>query len=225
MSRTTIACLTLVAALLLPGLSASSTTRAAAPREITPESEQALQRGIEWLTKNQENGNWGSNDLGLVSMGALAYLSAGHLPGRGVHGNAAQQALDYVVDNAKPSGLLNIAQERRGMYNHGLSAFVLGQAYGTGSFPAGSPGGDQRIGPVLDRSLRLIAQTQCTDGGWDYIARSQERGHDLSLAVMQAKALRSAVDSGLEVPPEVIEMAIRSVRQHYTPQGCSRDAS
>ena len=34
---------------------------------------------------------------------------------------------------------------------------------------------------------------------------------------MQAKALRSAVDSGLEVPPEVIDLAIRSVREHYCP--------
>ncbi len=41
---------------------------------------------------------------------------------------------------------------------------------------------------------------------------------------MQAKALRSAVDSGLEVPPEVIAMAIRSVREHYTPQGCALNA-
>jgi hypothetical protein len=36
---------------------------------------------------------------------------------------------------------------------------------------------------------------------------------------MQAKALRSAVDSGLEVPPEVIDSAIKSVREHYSPQG------
>ena len=35
---------------------------------------------------------------------------------------------------------------------------------------------------------------------------------------MQAKALRSAVDSGLEVPPEVIDLAIKSVREHYSPQ-------
>ena len=216
MSRTTCCCLTFVVALLLCEHSASSTACAADLREITAESEQALQRGIQWLTSNQEEGNWGSNDLGLVSMGALAYLSAGHMPGRGRHGNAAQQALDYVVRNVKPSGLLNIAGRRRDMYNHGLSAFVLGQAYGMSA--------NARIGPVLDRSLKLIVQTQCQDGGWDYIARPQQQGHDLSLAVMQAKALRSAVDSGLEVPPEVIEAAIRSVREHYAPTGCSRDA-
>jgi hypothetical protein len=93
------------------------------------------------------------------------------------------------------------------MYNHGLAAFVLGQAHGMT--------GDPRISPVLDRALKLIASTQCEDGGWDYHARAQRNGHDLSLAVMQAKALRSAVDSGLEVPPEVIELAIKSVREHY----------
>ncbi len=181
--------------------------------EITPESEQALERGLRWLARNQgPEGNWTSNDLGLVSTGALAFLAAGQAPGRGEHGEPVGRALDYVVRNVDPSGLLNIADERRGMYNHGLSAFVLGQAYGTS--------GDRRIGPVLDRALRLIAQTQAGDGGWDYVARRQSHGHDLSLAVMQALALRSAVDSGLEVPPEVVDLAIKSVREHYTPKGC-----
>ena len=182
--------------------------------EITPESEAAVARGLEWLARNQgPEGNWTSNDLGLVSMGTLAFLSAGHLPGRGPYGDAASRSLDYVLRHAKPSGLLNIADQRRDMYNHGLATFVLGQAYGMSN--------DLRIGPVLDAALKVVAQTQCGDGGWDYVARPQPRGHDLSLAVMQAKALRSAVDSGLEVPPEVILKAIESVREHYSPQGCS----
>jgi hypothetical protein len=186
---------------------------------VTPESRQALARGLAWLERTQgREGNWGSNDLGLVSMGALAFLAAGEMPGRGSHGEALQKALDYVLTQAqkKKSGLLNISDTQRDMYNHGLSTFVLGQAYGMTS--------DPRIGPTLDRALRLIAQTQCRDGGWDYRAERQDQGHDLSLAVMQAKALRSAVDSGLEVPPEVIEAAIVDVRRHYCPQGCSYDA-
>jgi len=217
MKRTVSGCLAVCLAVAVPTTCIAPIARAEGDWEITPESDEALARGIDWLTKSQgTEGNWTSNDLGLVSMGALAYLSAGHLPGRGRHGEAIQRALDYVISNAKPSGLLNIADERRGMYNHGLSTFVLGQAYGMSA--------DERISPLMDRALKLIAQTQCDDGGWDYVAKPQTRGHDLSLAVMQAKALRSAVDSGLEVPPEVIDLAIRSVRQHYTPQGCSRDA-
>ena len=110
--------------------------------EITPESEQALQRGLEWLAHNQgPQGNWSSDDVGLVSSGALAFLAAGHAPGRGPHGETVRRALSYVMRNAQPSGLLNIANERRDMYNHGLSTFVLGQAYGTT--------GDRRLGLVL----------------------------------------------------------------------------
>jgi len=176
--------------------------------EITPQSQEALDRGLAWLASNQgPEGNWESNDLGLVSMGALAFLAAGHTPGRGKYGKALELALGYLLGNARPTGLLNISNQKRDMYNHGLSAFVLGQAHGMT--------GDARISPVLDRALKLIANTQCEDGGWDYQAERQRNGHDLSLAVMQAKALRSAMDSGLEVPPEVIEVALRSVRDHY----------
>jgi hypothetical protein len=178
--------------------------------EITAESEAAVERGLRWLAANQgPEGNWGSNDLGLVAVGGLAFLSAGHMPGIGEHGEACERALSYVVKNAKPSGLLNIADGRRDTYNHGLATFVLGQAYGMT--------GDARIGKALDRALKLIARTQGPVGGWGYEAKPQDG--DLSLSVMQAKALRSAVDSGFEIPPSVIEKAITNVRGHYTPKG------
>lgn len=189
-------------------LSAAPPAIAEGDWEITPESERSVELGLEWLARNQgPEGNWESNDLGLVSMGVLAFLSAGHTPGRGKYGPNVERALSYVLKHAKPSGLLNIADPHRDMYNHGLSAFVLGQAHGITN--------DQSISPVLDRALKLIQNTQCRDGGWDYRAHAQQNGHDLSLAVMQAKALRSAVDSGLEVAPEVIDLAIKSVRDHY----------
>src|SRR4051794_6620496 len=190
--------------------------RAEGDWETTPQGDLALEHGLEWLARNQgPEGNWESNDLGLVGMGALAFLSAGHTPGVGRYGQAAERAIGYVLRNAKPSGLLNIADAQRDMYNHGLATFVLGQAHGMT--------GDARISPVLDRALKLIANTQCSDGGWDYRAKPQQMGHDLSLAVMQAKALRSAVDSGLEVPPEVIQLAIKSVREHYAPREGGRE--
>jgi hypothetical protein len=203
----------LVSGIVAVALALSGTLRGGAARaegdwEITPQSQQALDHGLEWLARNQgADGNWQSNDLGLVSMGALAFLSAGHTPGRGKYGDVIDKALDYVLRNARPNGLLNIAGQQRDMYNHGLAAFVLGQAHGMT--------GDPRISPVLDKALKLIADTQCEDGGWDYQARRQSNGHDLSLAVMQAKALRSAVDSGFEVSPEVVEQAIKSVRGYY----------
>ena len=120
-----------------------------------------------------------------------------------------------MIRNAKPSGLLNIADPQRDMYNHGLAAFVLGQAHGM------TP--DRRISQVLEQALRLIANTQARDGGWDYRADRKPYGHDLSLVVMQAKALRSAVDSGLEVRNDVIQLAIQSVRGKYRASNGARN--
>ena len=88
--------------------------------EVTPESELALERGLAWLAKTQgPQGNWESNDLGLVGLGALAFLSAGHTPGRGKYGENVDRALKYVVKNAKPSGLLNIGVAQRDLYTPG----------------------------------------------------------------------------------------------------------
>jgi hypothetical protein len=182
--------------------------------EITPASEAALERGLAWLSKNQgTDGSWGSSDLGLVSMGALAYMAAGHSPGLGRYGRELERALEFIVSRSRPSGLLNIADAQRDMYNHGLATFVLGQAYGMGTSK------DARLRRVLDAALQLIQTTQCDDGGWDYRALKQHAGHDLSLAVMQAKALRSAMDTGFDVSPEVIQLAISSVRAHYSARG------
>lgn len=194
--------------LLLPLASHAQGPVPAAAHEITPESRAALDLGLEWLAANQgPEGNWGSNDLGLVAIGALAFLADGHMPGRGKYGATVEKALNFILKNAKPSGLINIAGSKRDMYNHGLSTFVLGQAHGMTN--------DPRIGTALDRALKLIAEMQCQDGGWQYEAQRRPAGNDLSLVVMQAKALRSAVDSGLEVSPDVITLAIKRVRGYY----------
>ena len=72
--------------------------------EITPQSQEALDRGLAWLAHNQgPEGNWDSNDLGLVSMGALAFLAAGHNPGHGKYGKPLERALSYILANARPS--------------------------------------------------------------------------------------------------------------------------
>ncbi len=200
-----------VALIALSGM-LSRSAHAQGAWEMTPESERASELGLEWLAANQgRSGNWGSNDLGLVSLGVLAFLSAGHMPDRGPYGENISLGIKYIISNAKPSGLLNISGEKRDMYNHGLATFVLTQAYGM------SP--DPEVGKVLDRALQLISDVQCDDGGWDYIAKRQSRGHDLSITVMQAKALRGAMDVGMEVPPRTVELAISSVRGKYKVTG------
>ncbi len=147
-------CCAALLACALPGVA-----RGDSSWEITPPGRKALDQGLQWLQHNQgPEGNWSTNNLGLVSIGLLAFLADGHAPGRGRYGTVEKNALDYVLHNAKPSGLLNIAGKHHDMYNHGLSTFVLGQAYGMTN--------DPRVGPALDRALKVIDQCQCLDGGY-----------------------------------------------------------
>ena len=204
------------ASVLLSLLLLGSSAWADGEWEITPESDAAVDAGLRWLAANQgEAGNWECNDLGLVALGVLAFLSAGHAPDRGRYGVNVSRALDHLVNSSRPSGLINVASEGRDMYNHGLAVFVLTQAYGVT--------GNSRLGRTLDKGLKLIVDVQCEDGGWDYIATRKSRGHDLSLAVMQAKALRGATDIGLDIPPETVEMAINYVRERYKPSSDQQD--
>ena len=207
-----VTCAILIAALILP----SAVALAEGKWEVTPASQEASNLGLRWLAKNQgKEGNWDSKDLGLVSVGALAFLSAGHTPETGRYRENVRKALDYVLLNAKPSGLLNITGNRRDMYNHGLSTFVLTQAYGMTN--------DKRVGLALKKALKVIVDAQCRDGGWDYIAKRQDRGHDLSLAVMQAKAMRGAMDIGIHIPNQSVTMAIKSVQGYYRSSGANPD--
>jgi len=176
--------------------------------EITPESRLALTRGLEWLDHNRgKEYNWETRELGLVSLGLLAFLADGHLPGRGKYGDTTQGVLDYILKKQRKSGLFNITVARHDMYNHGLTTLVMGQVYGMTN--------DKRVGPALERALQLTVKAQCEDGGWHYPAKSLAKGADLSIAVMQTKSLRSAVDSGLKIPPEVRTMALRYVRAKH----------
>jgi len=176
--------------------------------EITPESRLAWTRGLEWLHRNNgEKHCWKTKEMGLVSLGLLAFLADGQMPGRGKYGATTQGTLDYLLKKQRKSGLFNIAVRRNDMYNHGLTTLVMGQVYGMAN--------DKRVGPALDRALQLIVKTQCKDGGWHYEAQSYPKGADLSIAVMQTKSLRSAVDSGLQIPPEVRSMALRYVRRKH----------
>ena len=98
------------------------------PHEITPLSEAALERGLAWLAKNQgSDGSWGTSDLGLVSMGALAYMSAGHSPGLGRYGRELERALEFIASRSRPSGLLNIADSQRDILGPWIFDFDLSE--------------------------------------------------------------------------------------------------
>ena len=109
--------------------------------EITPQSEEARPTASSGSPETRVRRAIGSpTTWGWSAWGPWPSWPPDICPAAAATARTSQRALDYVIRNQQPSGLLNIAEAQRDMYNHGLSTFVLGQAYGMT--------GDARIGPV-----------------------------------------------------------------------------
>ena len=181
-------------------------------REITPALEDAVQRGLAFLSDNQSpsgsfvDDRYGQN-VGVSGIAAMAFMADGHLPDRGVYGEVVRRASEFVLASASPSGLIAADVSHGPMYGHGYATLFLGELYGMS--------GDQRVRPVLQKAVRLMVDTQNPEGGWRYHPRPFDA--DISVTITQIMALRSARNAGLSVPRETIDRAVAYVRQCQNP--------
>ncbi|MDQ3624906.1 MAG: hypothetical protein M3463_20905, partial [Verrucomicrobiota bacterium] len=110
-----------------------------------------------------------------------------------------------------PDGMFRAADGSKYMYNHGIATIALAELYGQTRSPA--------IRTKLERLVRLIVTTQSErgehHGGWRYRPRPDDA--DISVTVLQVVALRSAKNSGLNVPQKTIDDAIAYVRRCSVP--------
>ncbi len=216
-----------------PGRSAAL-DRKASPNEkspaelITPEAKRAIDRALMYLLRSQVKqgrnrgafGNGGlSQGVATCSMGGLALMCAGHIPGEGQFGKAIDLCVEYVLSNVRDTGYIAMDDggARENMYGHGFSMLFLSQAYGMTRKAA--------IGEKLRRAVKLTIQCQNDEGGWRYQPIKSDA--DLSVTVCQIMALRGARDAGIDVPDETrkkcIDYVIRSQNKNgsfrYTLQG------
>jgi len=176
---------------------------------------QAIDDGLAWLAAQQApDGSFGSGayagNIAVTSLAGLAFMGSGSSPGRGPWGPQIDKALTYVLDNTAPSGFISSPPESRNpMYGHGFGALFLAEAYGM-----------TRRGEIrekLEKSVRLIVDTQNAEGGWRY--QPVRRDADLSVTICQINALRAARNAGVFVPRETVEACLKYVRQSQNPDG------
>ncbi len=177
----------------------------------TPQSEAAVSRGLEFLAKQQEpDGHWNSGsykaDSAVSGLCALAFLSAGHQPGRGKYGAHLDRAADYLADSVQRNGL--IRREGAGnagppMYGHGFATLALAEIYGMTRRP------DFRS--KLESAVQLILSSQNAEGGWRYQPTSADA--DISVTAVQVLALRAAHNAGVKVPDETVKRAIGYIKR------------
>jgi hypothetical protein len=183
--------------------------------ELTPQARESIRRGLEWLARHQNrDGSFGSTGpynaaSAVTSLSALAMMSAGSLPGRGPHGEQVQRASDYVLRNAQRSGLLAADTTQGVMYSHGFAALFLAEVYGATE--------NDDVREALRRAVRLIQQSQNSEGGWRYTPVPADA--DISVTICQVMALRAARDAGIKVEKDVIDKAVAYVRRCQNKDG------
>jgi hypothetical protein len=207
--------------------------------EIVRRVNAATDRALDYLEKKQVKegpaaGAWRADNNAINALAILAFLSRGHVPGRGKYG-------DTVEGNVVKPGVLTLAKKfilstsskvpgRQGylaigggrMYEHGLTTLALAEMYGMDP--------DPELEEKLRLAVTLILRSQGRQplpvrpgekprffGGWNYEPTAVNG--DLSVSVMQIVALRAASNAEIPVPEEAIQRAIAYVRHKANPGG------
>ena len=212
-------------------------------------SRAALERGLDWLVREQARDTDGSfpatglrlrggravpaadgsgsfAPVAVTALSTLALMSGGSAPGRGPHGDAVARGVDWLVSRteldarAADRGYVSLGGDSLSrMHGHGFAALTLAQAF------AISPGSERgaRVEAALRAAVECIEKSQGVDGGWWYEpARSVQ--HENSITICAVQALRGAHAAGLRVDTQTIRRAVEYVSRTQKPDGSFRYA-
>ncbi len=189
--------------------------QAALARGGTIESEKRVELALDWLAMHQlPSGGWslvhdggkcngrcpnnGSHDRfdpAATGLSLLAFLGAGYTHREGKHRETVRQGIYFLqqIMEETPQGGSFLHQSERGMYNHGIAAFALCEAYQLTQ--------DKDLKDTAQKAIDFIVSAQNYQGGWGYLPKQPG---DLTLSGWQIMALKSAYAAGLDVPPSSI---------------------
>jgi len=206
----------LLAAVLVPAAAARADDPPAPA--LTPDIRQAVDKGLAWLAKSQnENGSWTcrvgyklmnnylgkeGDHVGVTALAGLAFLGSGSIPHRGRWGKETAKALDFVLGCVRPEDGYITHQSSR-MYEHAFATLFLAEVYGM------SPRED--VKNALKGAVNLIVRAQNQDGGWRYQPTPFDA--DVSVTVSTLQALRAARNVGIAVPKTAVDRAVAFIKR------------
>ena len=173
----------------------------------TPETEKAVERALEWMARNQEpDGHWsmkkhggGAHDVGGTSMAILAYYGWGaRHDEEGPYQETIKKAIGWLVAQGEKHKGDYSKSASQGMYDHGMAAIALAEAYSITK--------DKALLDPLKATIGVIVKAQNpTHGGWRYTSRTKDG--DTSVFGWQMMALHCAEIAGLEIPQKTYDRA------------------
>src|SRR5687767_4220878 len=215
--------------LTLFALVAAVPASAAPPREPMDE---AIDRGLRFLRGTQNHdGGWpggGNNffpgggwaggqratnsDPAVSALAVMAFMSAGHVPGEGRHGQAIERGIRYVMNTQQRNGVFSSQfGGMTEMYYHGICTLMLAEAAGMAEGRAAD-----ELRQRLEAAVKVILHAQRKgatrdNGGWRYQVNGWDA--DLSVTGWQLMALRAARNIGCDIPKDRIQAAVAYIQR------------
>jgi len=169
-------------------------------RYFTRSADKAVKEGLAYLaTRQRSDGSFGSGryrgNVAVTALSGMAFLAAGHTPGRGKYGKVVRDAVEYLLARTQPNGYIveETVRYHGPMYGHGFATLFLCEVFGM----THSRALKKRLKAKLRLAVNLIVSTQNKQGGWRYKTDSIDA--DVSVTVCQVMALRAARNSGIYV--------------------------
>lgn len=195
-----------------------------APAEQDTAVTRAIEKGLAFLSsKQQSNGAWicrvgyklndgyigvENENIAVTALAGIAFMAQGNLPGRGKYGQEVSRAVDFILSCVRETDGY-ITKHGSRMYEHAFATLFLAEVYGM------SPRDDVKA--KLKKAVSLIVSSQNNEGGWRYQPAPIDA--DISVTVTTLQALRAARNSGISVPKETIDAAIKYIKTSARPDG------
>jgi hypothetical protein len=186
-----------------------------------PRVREVCREGLDWLAFQQHKlGHWtaqGRYPTAMTALAGMAMLCEGSTTTQGKYAENIRRAVDYLIRQSRPNGLIgDPLRDDRYTYGHGFGMLFLSQVLGE------EEDEDRRADliDVLTRAVVFTGQAQTEAGGWGYVSAKDGNGFDEgSTTITQVQGLRGCRNAGIPVPKEIIDKAVRYIRNCTLPDG------
>ncbi|MFG0255890.1 MAG: prenyltransferase/squalene oxidase repeat-containing protein [Rhodopirellula sp. JB053] len=204
----------------LGGLSPRGVSRRAHAAIPKPKWQEAIDRGLEWLSSKQSSrGQWNTTvyPTAMAALAGTALIASGSTTTQGPYARQIARAADFLISKSRSNGLIGDPQtDSRYTYGHGFSMLFLSQVLGE----EGLLDRREELVDVLSRAVEFSGNAQTAAGGWGYV--SAKEGNDFdegSTTITQVQGLRGCRNAGIPVSSEVIEKAKEYIYRCKNPDG------
>lgn len=206
---------------------------------VRPKVDEAVDRGLSWLKRNQQqDGHWeagaGQYKTAMTALAGLALLMEGSTLKEGKYSDQIKKAADWLTapTRQQPNGL--IADRDAGgafdnyMHGHGYATMFLACAYGE----AEDADDQRKLEKAVTRAVEFTCKAQTNRkhrkpegkevpiGGWGYVSAADGGNFDEgSVTITALQGLRAAKNAGIPVPKENIDRAVNYLEACTTPKG------